>query len=65
MYIYSDIETDQILTVYRHQTVGSKSVKIFGLSLMFLVRSVLIFKFLTVLTYSVMTYLEKVQVFNL
>jgi hypothetical protein len=33
MYIYSDIEIDQILTVHRNQSVESKSVEIFGPSL--------------------------------
>ncbi len=35
VYIYSDTEIDQILTVYRKQSVGSKSVEIFSLSLTF------------------------------
>jgi hypothetical protein len=32
-YIYSDTKVDQNLTVYRNQSVESKSVEIFGLSL--------------------------------
>ncbi len=32
VYIYSDTEIDQLLTVYRNQSVGCKSVEIFGLS---------------------------------
>jgi hypothetical protein len=35
MYVYSDREIDQLLTVYRNQSVESKSVEIFGLSLTF------------------------------
>jgi hypothetical protein len=35
VYIYSDTEIDQILTVYRKQSVGSKSVEIFSPSLTF------------------------------
>jgi hypothetical protein len=29
MYVYSNIEIDQLLTVYRNQSVESKSVEIF------------------------------------
>jgi hypothetical protein len=34
VYVYSDTKIDQILTVYRKQSAESKSVKIFGMSLM-------------------------------
>ncbi len=34
VYVYSDTEIDQILTVYRNQSVGCKFVEIFGLSQM-------------------------------
>ncbi len=33
VYVYSDTEIDQILTMYRNQTVESIYVEIFGLSL--------------------------------
>jgi hypothetical protein len=33
VYVYSDTEIDQILTVYRNQSVESKAVEIFRLSL--------------------------------
>ncbi len=33
VYVYSDTEIDQILTVYRDLSVESKSVELFGLSL--------------------------------
>ncbi len=33
VYVYSDTEIDKILTVYRNQSVESKSVEIFRLSL--------------------------------
>jgi hypothetical protein len=66
VYVYSDTKVDQILTVYRKQSVESKSVEIlWSISNGFWVRSVLIFIFLTVCTNSVMTYLEKVLVSNL
>jgi hypothetical protein len=67
MYVYSNIEIDQLLTVYRNQSVESKSVEIFDLSLInvFGVKSDFIFILLTVRTYSVMTYIEKVLVSNI
>ncbi len=34
VYVYSDTGIDQIVTVYRNQSVESKSVEIFRLSLM-------------------------------
>jgi hypothetical protein len=66
VYVYSDIEIDQILKSYRNQSVGSKSVEMFGLSLT--VFELKAFKFsneLTVRTNSVMAYLEKIQVSTL
>jgi hypothetical protein len=58
VYIYSDTKVDQILTVHRKQPVESKSVEIFGLSLMVFELEVFSFSyFLTVCTYSVMTLL--------
>ncbi len=33
MYVYSDTEIEQLLTVYRNQSLESKSAEIFGLSL--------------------------------
>jgi hypothetical protein len=33
VYVYSDTKVDQILTVYKKQSVESKSIEIFGLSL--------------------------------
>jgi hypothetical protein len=33
VYVSSDTKVDQILTVYRKQSVESKSVEIFGLSI--------------------------------
>jgi hypothetical protein len=49
--------------VYRNQHKESKSVEIFGLSL--LVFELEMFEFLTVRTYSEMTYLEEAPVFKI
>ncbi len=64
--VYSDSKIDQFLTVYRNQSVESNAVEIFCLSPpVFELEGFLIFKFSAVLIYSIMTYLEKVQVSNL
>ncbi len=65
MYVSSDTKIDQILSVDRKQSVECKSVEKFGLSLSIFELESFFFKFVTVCTYSVITYLEKVQLSNL